>query len=1082
MIQKRHLLFVFIFILILFSFVGSVASAEVPSPGLFHPADITLLAPSGPNVIRSQLVVVDFAELQKDRIQLNLFADTSLLVVRDRIERNASGSISWIGHVQDMEGTIIVFVQQDDMLTGLITTPPASYRVTYLQDGVHALQQMDLDYVLPAMGGVLRDYLVPEIIAARKKSGPASASAADDGSVIDIMVVYSDDAADATIANEIEAAVAWTNQSYINSGINQRLWLVHTMEVAYDEEDPAFHGNNRLSWDLNHITNGSDGVIDEVQDVRNQYHADLTMFLVENADNQSNVCRGLAWLQGSISASFQSNGFATMESCLNWGQSVFSHELGHNMGARHDWYMDSYTSPFAYSHGYVPANYAFRTIMAYGSECSSQGATCNRIPNFSNPDVTYNGQATGVDSNGPTNCVAGVVPPQRCQADNRSTLNNSAPTVAGFRKSEVVWTGDADSNWQNPANWEIQEGPYYNLTTVNLVPRAFDDVRIPATAVAPVITTDVVARNVLIEDGATLIQSAGVLTLYGDWDEQGSGTFHGNGGEVVMAGKFSQTITANPGSYFHQLTLGDGVSTQNITLDSDVDVNGDLTIQPNATLLAGAHALRVAGDWTDSGSFDYGSSQVILDGVAQGLSKPIAGVTLMDEHFSKADGAGCCSAAWLPGGWVQETVNGYGWNGGELDGYDGSAILWSNSTDGWLFTTGFNLYAGANYRISFDYRARSGGPVDFSIYYGNAQASGSMSALISSATSSVNSYATQTDIFTVPADGLYYFGIRAQKSGHYAIVDNVKLEKLSEMAFYDLRVMSSDRALLVDSDLTVVNDITVDAGATLDMASFDMTVDGVVTNEGALRQTKAAPAGVTTDILRIRNSAGSADAYRGVAITPASSMGDVTVEIKGNQTTGCNNEDTLIHRCFDISPATSANATIRFWYLNSELNGYDPGNMQVWHWNGGNWDALDHGGEARGAVSSYEYVEVDNVSDYSPFGLRGVPRPVQPAIAIFGSNIKLDWTHSDSFITQYHVWRAADAPYADMSDAASQILSTMSAPANVGAPVTYIDATSHLGNAAANDYYFIVSEDSIGDNSPVLHHVGVFDFSLTPGQ
>jgi hypothetical protein len=400
-----------------------------------------------------------------------------------------------------------------------------------------------------------------------------------------------------------------------------------------------------------------------------------------------------------------------------------------------------------------------------------------------------------------------------------------------------------------------------------------------------------------------------------------------------------------------------------------------------------------------------------------------------------------------------------------------------------LFTTAVELAAGVTYRISRDYRARGGGPVDFSISYSASQSSGSVIAQVSSATSSSNVYATQTDSFTVPQSGTYYLGIRAQKaSGPYAIVDNVRLEALSDLAFYNLEIGSADRALLSDHNLAVAHDLTVDAGATLDLATFAATVDGAVTNHGTLRQTKAAPAGVTTDILHIRTSAGTADAYLGVAITPASNMGDVTVAIKGNQTGGCNSEDSLIHRCFDIAPATSASATVRFWYLNSERNGYEPANMQVWHWDGDSWEAQDNGGEVRGTVGGYEYVEVDDVSSYSPFGLRGKPRPVQFDISIVGSDIHLDWPHGDSFVTHYQVWRAVDDPYAGPGDSASQLLDTLSAPANIGDMVTYTDQDSDLAETSPNDYYFIIAEDSISNASAEASHAGEFDFQLVPGQ
>jgi hypothetical protein len=1061
-------------------------AAIAPGPtGLFEPAiDSLALSPDGPNIIRSRVVTINYEQLSQQRIRLNLFPDAAVIAVRDRIETNASGSYSWIGTIEGMEGSVVVLVVRDEMVTGIITTPIGAFTIRPLRKGLHAILETDQRYALPPVAGVLRDYLIPDLQQNSKSMTSASASAADDGSIIDLMVIYTDDAADATLISEIEGAVAWTNQSYINSDINQRIWLTHTEEVQYDEEDPADHGGNRLSWDLNNITNANDGVIDGVHPTRNHYHADFTLFVVENADNNPNVCRGMAWIQDPINAGFENRAFATMESCLDWGQSVFTHELGHNMGARHDWYVDDTASPYTYAHGYVPTNYAFRTIMAYGSECSDQGANCPPIPNFSNPNITYNGQPTGVDASGPSNCTTGAVPNPRCQADNHSTLNNSAITNANFRSSEIVWTGAVNADWQTAGNWNIQEGPAGAAATVHRVPRDIDDIRIPPTANAPTISANASARDMLIENGAVLNMTGGVLHLYGQWEEQGSGRFNGSGGEIVFAGRLDQTITVNADSIFNHVTIGDGVATQQLIAASDLDIHGNLTIRENATFSAGNHTLRVAGDWSDSGRFNPGASTVIFDGASQNIAKPVSSATLIDEHFSKADGKGCgCSTKWLPDGWKRETVDGSGWYGGELDGQDGSAILWDNATDGWLFTTAVKLAAGVTYRISYDYRAKSGGSVDFSISYSAGQSSGSVIAQISDATSSNNVYVTQTDSFTVTQSGTYHLGIQAQKaSGLYAIVDNVRLEALSDLAFYNLEIDSADRALLSDHNLAVTHDLTVDAGATLDLAAFDATVDGVMINNGTLRQTKAASSGATTHILRVRNSAGTADAYLGVAITPASDMGDVAVAIKGNQTSGCNSEDTLIHRCFDIAPAVSASATIRFWYLNSERNSYEPANMQVWHRNGGSWEVQDNGGEVRGAAGSYEYVEVDDVSGYSPFGLRGNPRPVQLEISIAGSAIQLDWTHSDSFVAQYQVWRAVDDPYAGPGDSSSQLLDTLSAPADVGDRISYTDHESDLANASSNDYYFIIAEDSIHNTSADANHAGEFDFQLVPGQ
>jgi hypothetical protein len=91
--------------------------------------------------------------------------------------------------------------------------------------------------------------------------------------------------------------------------------------------------------------------------------------------------------------------------------------MGHNMGAHHDRATGG-TGAYEYSHGYQAPDKAFRTIMAYN--CAGG---CPRVNHWSNPDVTYGGQPTGVLYTSPSS------------ADNRLTLNNTVATVANFRTS-----------------------------------------------------------------------------------------------------------------------------------------------------------------------------------------------------------------------------------------------------------------------------------------------------------------------------------------------------------------------------------------------------------------------------------------------------------------------------------------------------------------------------------------------------------------------------------------------------------------------------------------------------------------------
>ncbi len=105
------------------------------------------------------------------------------------------------------------------------------------------------------------------------------------------------------------------------------------------------------------------------------------------------------------------------------------------MGAHHDWYVNDTVRPFVYNHGYLDADAAWRTVMAYNSECSDRGIYCSRIPYWSNPDLSYRGSPMGVQPGTSSACVANYLNHPDCDADNRLTLNNTAYTVANFRQA-----------------------------------------------------------------------------------------------------------------------------------------------------------------------------------------------------------------------------------------------------------------------------------------------------------------------------------------------------------------------------------------------------------------------------------------------------------------------------------------------------------------------------------------------------------------------------------------------------------------------------------------------------------------------
>ena len=237
---------------------------------------------------------------------------------------------------------------------------------------------------------------------------------------IDVAVAYTPAAREAAgggaaVEAAIELMIAEANQAYATSGVHQRLALVSLSEVPYTETS----GNQ----DLERIRDPSDGHLDELHALRDRVGADLVHLIVAESD----VC-GIAALPGAFGL--------TVIAC---GGPVFAHELGHNMGLRHDRFrvqLQERGGVFSHpAYGYVnqrmfeagaPPSSRWTTIMAYPVQCGLAGAGCAWLPRFSNPHQLYDGDPLGIPHGAGGSRVTGP-------ADAAAVLNATGPAVALWR-------------------------------------------------------------------------------------------------------------------------------------------------------------------------------------------------------------------------------------------------------------------------------------------------------------------------------------------------------------------------------------------------------------------------------------------------------------------------------------------------------------------------------------------------------------------------------------------------------------------------------------------------------------------------
>lgn len=380
--------------------------------------------------VNQQSIEVNFAAIaspQAREIQIaDLDGNVYSAVQREKegFVRNDADTFTWNGKIygdKDFDGDVVLTVHKN-VLSGLIFAPSGVYNITPQTGGTHVLVKVDQslfpeehpqDYF-----DWQRENAVPISSSSNRSlfwkdsAAESLAPSVDDGSTIDVMIVYTTPVKNGlggtTQADAFAAqAVATTNTAYLNSGITPRVRLVRSMEVSFTETGTL---SAALTWVRNDAT---------VAAARNTYRADAVAIFVQTA---SDGC-GLGYLMGNgaNSAAFAPAAFtATVKSCAVDNLS-FPHELGHNQGSNHN-PADAGRTPaqsvLTHSFGHCVNGGAnpFRTIMSYaGTEC---GSTTPRRAYFSNPSINYMSQPTGTSDR-----------------DNALTINSTALTISQFRDS-----------------------------------------------------------------------------------------------------------------------------------------------------------------------------------------------------------------------------------------------------------------------------------------------------------------------------------------------------------------------------------------------------------------------------------------------------------------------------------------------------------------------------------------------------------------------------------------------------------------------------------------------------------------------
>jgi hypothetical protein len=415
---------------------GAAAAQEAAQTRrLFTPAEampraITLpAAVSSANAVNIDLQAA-LASGVGDRLEIETEPGVVFTAVIERVERRSATQVNIVAGLERVpHGRLILVVEHDVAAMRLLApTLDVRYSLRSAGPGVHAVCKLDMSKLpdcsetpspdpnmapAPNTDSDLIDGMDPavnELFRDAEDGFDGRGGCVQPESVFDIAIFYTNVARAAAgstnaIVAEIQAAIVDSNQCYDNSIIRNRMRLVHCVEVTYNEVG-TFRNH------LDRITDGGDGVLDNIPTIRDAENADCASLFVDDGD-----AGGIAWCQANTNSAY---------SIVKWdiaADQVLAHEIGHNQGCAHDRANVDCSGRDAYSFGWRfngASGTQYRTVMSY--------APGQRIQHFSNPNVNFDSRATGQPI-GSAN-----------QAFNARTIDDNRFNVEGFQLTRYdIW-------------------------------------------------------------------------------------------------------------------------------------------------------------------------------------------------------------------------------------------------------------------------------------------------------------------------------------------------------------------------------------------------------------------------------------------------------------------------------------------------------------------------------------------------------------------------------------------------------------------------------------------------------------------
>jgi hypothetical protein len=506
-----------LFAVLVLSALSAAAHAAKPAaqgvpPHLFTLDDNT----ARPATAASRVLLPDAAEefiIQADPAAVDAnpavftvdLPDTPLLeAVRTRFVVYGPDWKSWIGTLRYAgakgKGTGYIHLgYHGDRLTALVQFEGQSYRILGGGKESHRLARIAEDKS-PLPCGVEETDARPEISEVQVASAPAAAAPAVDSVTaaitatyrIDVLAVYpkaffsQGPSSETALGNFIRDSISLANDAFVNSQIDAAYNLVGIVPLNGTAQPTGNSVSSALTWLT--TQNGTAG--SEVSNLRSAFGADVVTIYVPWSWDSLDVC-GIANMYNNSTSYITGNGSvvnctdasgnpttcdlgpialsAQRDGC-GLADHTLGHEIGHNYGMWHNEPTNQAAQAFPNGLGHILTvnGRGLASVMGCfctGSRCTNvsklgSGAICNRIPYFSDPNISYQTVPTGTSTRNNAAVGRTQVPSYsayRAQSSNTPPTANFTVSCSG-RTCTFNGTSSTDNSGISSYSWDFGDG------------------------------------------------------------------------------------------------------------------------------------------------------------------------------------------------------------------------------------------------------------------------------------------------------------------------------------------------------------------------------------------------------------------------------------------------------------------------------------------------------------------------------------------------------------------------------------------------------------------------------------------------